>query len=121
MGVVYALYRITCHSSKAHPTTKLVAGAVTICEGLFAFFCWGSCVANYADRGYSGGLSACDFQGWYSGFYTFSQPLIIGLAGVVAFLGGRQGTLLRWRKTLSALALIFCFAAVMATLPFMGK
>merc|ERR1711865_1068245 len=86
IAIVYSYYRIFFVSTNAHPTAKIVAGAVTSAEALFGFFCWGSCVANYADMGYSGGLSACDFQGWYSAFYSFSQPIILAIAAVVALL-----------------------------------
>jgi len=119
VAVVFAFYRLASHHS-SHPTCRLVAGAVTAGEGLFAFFCWGSCVANYADMGYSGGLSACDFQGWYSGFYCFSQPIFIGTAAAVtaSIQMRKQFPPTGWVAAVLVLGTIFAF--LMSSLPLMG-
>jgi len=120
IAIVYSYYRIFFVSTNAHPTAKIVAGAVTSAEALFGFFCWGSCVANYADMGYSGGLSACDFQGWYSAFYSFSQPIILAIAAVVALLVHQKRTFPSSVIVSIALAAAVLFAVIICSLPFMG-
>merc|ERR1712023_156332 len=120
VAVLFAFHRLASHEA-SHPTCRLVAGAITAGEGLFAFFCWGSCVANYADMGYSGGLSACDFQGWYSGFYSFSQPIFIGTAAAVMLFVQRRKEFPPTEWVASALVLGTIFALVMSSLPLMGE
>lgn len=120
VAVLFAAYSLVCKSSQVHPTARLIAAGIVTGEGLFAFFCWGSCVANYVDMDYSGGISACAFQGWYAGFYSFCQPLFLGGAARCATMIRNTREFPQLRITGGLMALAVCFSAIMASLPLMN-
>jgi len=120
VALCYAYYRILFVSVNAHPTARIVTGAVTTVEAIFAVFCWASCVANYSKMGYSGGLSACDFQGWYSAFYAFLQPIVLLIAAVTAMVVHSKRSFPSPLLVGAAIAAATVFAVIMSSLPMMG-
>merc|ERR1712118_177850 len=120
IAVLYAGWTIM-RDTRSHPTSRFLAGTITAGECLFAFFCLGSCVANYAEMQYSGGLSACEFQGWYSGFYCFSQPLFIGAAATASLSLQMCKTLPSTSQMAGLVGVSTVFGVIMCSLPTMGE
>jgi len=121
VAVLIAGYSLAFRMGKAHPTPRLITAAIVAGEGVFAFFCWGSCVANYAQMGYSGGLSACEFQGWYSGFYSFCQPLLLGGAALCSTTLRKNQNFPSIQTTSALIGLTVIFAGITASLPLMNE
>uniref|UniRef100_A0A7S4Q6E4 G-protein coupled receptors family 1 profile domain-containing protein n=1 Tax=Alexandrium monilatum TaxID=311494 RepID=A0A7S4Q6E4_9DINO len=103
-------------------SATILCGGELLVETFFGIFCLGSCVANFAERDYVGGTSACAFQAWYAGWYTFSQlPMLAALSAAVGY---RESWGAGSLPSPSACAgVVFgCLAvgALVAALPFMG-
>jgi hypothetical protein len=99
---------------------KTSASMMWLCSGelfiqtVFTMCCWAQCIAMvHADK-FAGGTPLCEFQGWYVGFYVFSETIMAGglnLAMNTPFTASQGAAI-----AASAIAI----GALLAALPFMG-
>jgi len=113
------LWRERLHTD---PSIGVLCGGLVLVETFFGVFCLCSCLANYATRDYAGGEAACGFQGWYAGWYVFSQLPLLAAMGIMIRQVVLKGSRRLPTPTRCAVGVIVVLLATgfIAALPFLG-
>eukprot|EP00419_Tripos_fusus_P043917 CAMPEP_0172822494 /NCGR_PEP_ID=MMETSP1075-20121228/16707_1 /TAXON_ID=2916 /ORGANISM="Ceratium fusus, Strain PA161109" /LENGTH=312 /DNA_ID=CAMNT_0013663489 /DNA_START=1 /DNA_END=939 /DNA_ORIENTATION=+ len=104
------------------PSIGVLTGGLLLVETFFGVFCICSCLANFVTRDYVGGETACGFQGWYAGWYVFSQLPMLAAMGIITGQAVRRGsdTLPSPKQCALGVIVVLIAAAFIAALPFLG-
>lgn len=78
--IPYCWWLLWRERKETSPAMKwLCCGDLSI-HSIFTLCCWIQCIAMLTENRFVGGASLCEFQGWYAGFYVFSETILSGCA-----------------------------------------